>query len=247
MLSPSTPTVPPSLESLGRLRAITPPRGYHYLLSQPRALAPDPQFRWPLLLFLHGAAERGTDVAGVARQGLPRLLSASPDLNAAELALGHGIAERFIVIAPQCAHYEVWSDAGVLALLNEVSGELAFDPARVYLTGLSMGGFGVWSLGLRHPERFAALVPVCGGGRIADVTAAANTQPAVLRRLGIWAFHGARDRVVPLEESERMIAALQRAGVPDVKFTVYPDTEHDAWTAAYADPELYPWLLRHQR
>src|SRR5687768_14692310 len=138
MLSRSSPAAPAPLESPGRLRAITPPRGYHYLLSQPRALASDPPGRWPLILFLHGAAERGADLAGVARQGLPRLLSGTSDLTAAELAWGNDIAERFVVVAPQCAPYEVWNDAALLALIDDVSGELNIDPARVYFTGLSM-------------------------------------------------------------------------------------------------------------
>jgi predicted peptidase len=246
MLNPS-PAAVPLLHPAGRLRALTPARGYHYLLSQPRAHAPDPQPRWPVILFLHGAAERGSEVAAVARQGLPRLLLDRDELTSAERAQGNEIAESFVIVAPQCAPYEVWNDAALLELIDQVGTECPIDSARVYLTGLSMGGFGVWSLGLRHPERFAALVPICGGGRISDVATAAKTRPAALRRLGIWAFHGALDRIVPLEESERMIAAVRAAGVPDVKFTVYPDIEHDAWSTAYAHPELYPWLLRHPR
>jgi predicted peptidase len=246
MLNPS-PAAVPLLHPAGRLRAVTPARGYHYLLSQPRARAADPQRRWPFILFLHGAGERGAEVAAVARQGLPRLLLDRDELTPAERAHGNEIAERFIVVAPQCATYEVWNDMALLALLDDVSADLNTDPARIYLTGLSMGGFGVWSLGLRHPERFAALVPICGGGRVSDVATAAKTRPAALRRLGIWAFHGALDRIVPLEESERMVAAVRTADVPDVKFTVYPDVEHDAWSPAYANPDLYPWMLRHTR
>lgn len=247
MISPAAPVTPPTLNPLSRLRVITNPRGYDYLVSRPQDSATSPQRRRPLILFLHGAAERGSQVEEVARQGLPRLLAGRAELSAAELAIAGDIAGRFIVVAPQCAHYEVWDDAALLALLDDVAGDPSIDPERVYLTGLSMGGFGVWSLGLRHPERFAALAPICGGGRVRDVTAAASHRGPALRTLGVWAFHGAGDRVVPLEESERMIAALQRAGVPDVKFTVYPDAGHDAWTAAYANPELYAWLLRHQR
>jgi predicted peptidase len=90
-------------------------------------------------------------------------------------------------------------------------------------------------------------VPICGGGRITDLTAAAQKDFAALSGLGIWAFHGARDRIVPLEESERMVEALRGAGLPDVKLTVYPDGEHDSWSATYANPELYAWLLEHER
>ena len=198
-----------------------------------------------MIIFLHGVSERGSNVGDVARQGLPRLISAATDLTPAESEVARDIAGSFVVVAPQCAQYEVWNEDEVLRLLEEVTGKVHVDPARVYLTGLSMGGFGVWSIGLRHPQRFAAIVPVCGGGRIADVAAAVKHHPAALRRMGVWAFHGARDRVVPIEESERMVDGLRRAGVADVKVTIYAEGEHDAWTATYANPELYRWLLHH--
>lgn len=169
------------------------------------------------------------------------------ELSAAERAVGRDIADKFVIVAPQCAQYEVWNEALLLELLDEVGARLNVDAGRIYLTGLSLGGFGVWSLGLRHPERFAALAPVCGGGRIADIATAASRDPESLRRLGVWAFHGANDRVVPVEESERMIDALKKAGLPDVRLTVYPDAAHDSWTATYANPELYRWFLHHQR
>jgi predicted peptidase len=243
-ISLSKPATP---ETLHRLHAISNPRGYDYLVSRPPDSVVEPQRRWPLILFLHGAAERGSQVMDVARQGLPRLLSAATDLLPAELEVGRDVAARFVLIAPQCAQYEVWNDGEVLRLLDAVSAQHNIDPARVYLTGLSMGGFGAWSTGLRHPGRFAALVPICGGGRISDVTSAANKHPAALRSLGVWAFHGARDRVVPPEESERMIDALRRAGVPDVTLTIFPEGEHDSWSASYANPKLYRWLLEHTR
>jgi predicted peptidase len=161
--------------------------------------------------------------------------------------VGRDIAERFIVVAPQCAPYEVWDESLLLTLLDSVTREFAVDLNRVYLTGMSMGGFGAWLLGMRHPTRFAALVPICGGGRIADVLRTAERQCEALQQLAVWAFHGARDIIVPLHESERMIEALQSIGARDVTFTVYPEGEHDAWTPAYANPELYAWLLRHRR
>lgn len=172
-------------------------------------------------------------------------MSAHPARTEAEVAIGRDIAERFLVVAPQCPSLEVWNDGALLALLDIVVRDYDVDPRRVYLTGLSMGGFGAWSLGLRHPERFAALAPICGGGRLADVAAARERVPGDLQRLGIWAFHGARDRIVPVDESERMITALRDTGVRDVRLTVYPETGHDAWTAAYGNPELYLWFLTH--
>ncbi|MGH7944489.1 MAG: prolyl oligopeptidase family serine peptidase [Opitutaceae bacterium] len=216
-------------------------------MSQPPDFDDHPQRRWPLILFLHGAGERGSQLTDITRQGLPKLLSTDSELFPDEIEVGRDVGARFVVVAPQCSHYEVWNDDEVLCLLEDVRGQFNVDPARVYFTGMSMGGFGVWSIGLRHLRRFAALVPVCGGGRITDVSAAAEMDPVALRSLGVWAFHGARDRVVPVEESERMIEALRGAGVPDVKFTVYPECEHDSWSASYANPELYQWLLQHAR
>lgn len=238
--SSASPTSPP-------LRVVTRRGGYPYLLSLPGAEPQDPARRWPLLLFLHGTTPRGENPWDVTQQGPTRLLARPAELTAAERAVAAELARAFIVVAPQCPHLEVWSDAAIIALLDEVSGALPVDRARVYLTGLSMGGFGAWSVAMRHPERFAALVPVCGGGRVADVNASARDRGDALRRLGVWAFHGARDLVVPLEESQRMIEALQRAGVREARLTVYPDAEHDAWTATYANAEVYAWLLRHGR
>ncbi len=225
-------------------RVVSSRNGYDYLLATPKART---SARWPLMLFLHGAAFRGSHPAVVASHGLPRLLQGGEDLSAGESAVGADLAARFAVVAPQCPDHEVWDDAAVLALLDDVGSKLSVDARRVYLTGLSMGGFGAWSVGLRHPERFAAIVPICGGGRIADITTAARTQRAALQSLGVWAFHGARDVTVPLEESERMVVALRAAGARDVRLTIYPDAGHDAWSEGYANPSLYRWLLGHAR
>jgi predicted peptidase len=115
------------------------------------------------------------------------------------------------------------------------------------LTGLSMGGYGAWSLGTMHPERFAALAPICGGGELISVLLSSRDKSQALNTIGIWAFHGAKDPVVPVEESRRMVDAVKRAGVKDVKLTVYPEAQHDSWTETYNNPELYRWLLEHQR
>jgi predicted peptidase len=232
-----------------RLRALQNSGGYDYLLALPDDYAAAPAGGWPVILFLHGSAFRGGDITAVGTHGLPRLVRGDADLSAAEKNAGAEIAAGFVVVAPQCPELEVWDDARVLALLDEVEAGLNVDAARVYLTGLSMGGFGAWSLGMRHPQRFAALVPICGGGRIADVVAASceRRRREALRGLGVWAFHGAKDVTVPPEESTRMIAALKTAGVRDARLTIYPDAEHDAWSATYANPALYAWLRRHGR
>jgi predicted peptidase len=242
---PSTSTS--TSDSLSRLQAIVKPRGYSYLISRPAATVADSARGWPAILFLHGAGERGSRVDDVARQGIPKLIQATAELSPAERAVGEEIASRFVVIAPQCPTFEIWNELELLRLLDDVLSEHAIDPARLYLTGMSMGAFGAWTLALRYPRRFAAFVPICGGGRLADITAAISANEAAVRSLGIWAFHGARDRVVPFEESERMVDELKRVGIAGAKLTVYPNTEHDAWSQTYSNPELYRWLLEHKR
>jgi predicted peptidase len=112
------------------------------------------------------------------------------------------------------------------------------DVDRIYVTGLSMGGFGTWSLALAYPNRFAAILPICGGG-----------EPILAHRIShlpAWVFHGAGDTVVPLRRSEEMVRALREAD-GNVRFTVYPDTDHDAWTPTYENPEVFQWLLEQRR
>lgn len=123
-------------------------------------------------------------------------------------------------------------------MLDEVTGRYLVDADRVYLTGASMGGYGVWALAAAHPERFAAIAPICGGG---DPLSANR-----LRDIPTWAFHGAEDNVVLPQESQRMVAALERVG-GDVTLTIYPGVGHDAATPTYADPKLYEWFLAHRR
>jgi len=206
-----------------------------YLLFLPEGYGADSAKRWPLILFLHGAGERGTNVWLVAKHGPPKIDTATPGF-------------PFIVVSPQCPPGEQWSDELLLALLDEVEAKYRVDLHRVYLTGLSMGGFGAWSLGLRHPERFAAMAPICGGGEFITPWVTELERKEALASLPIWAFHGGKDPVVPLEESQRMVNYLKnRFGVRDVKLTVYPDAQHDCWTQTYANPELFAWFLQHAR
>jgi predicted peptidase len=190
--------------------------------------------RWPLVLFLHGAGERGNDLARVTIHGPPALVQ-------------RGTNFPFILVAPQCPEDQRWDPTTLMALLEHLVRKLPVDPTRVYVTGLSMGGYGTWKLGLMYPERFAAIVPICGGGEWIDVRLAGRTRADALRTLAVWAFHGARDNIVPLSESERMVNALKELGAREVLFTVYPDAEHDSWTVTYQKPELYEWMLRHSR
>jgi predicted peptidase len=134
-----------------------------------------------------------------------------------------------------------------LPLLEQIMRNYAVDKSRVYLTGLSMGGYGTWSLGLTYPELFAAIAPICGGGEFISPFLSSRDKPEALRSLGIWAFHGAKDPVVPVAESERMVELAKKLGIKEVKLTVYPEAGHDAWTETYNNPQLYEWLLEHSR
>lgn len=188
--------------------------------------------RQPLILFLHGSGERGSDVRRVKRHGIPKVAEQQPDL-------------PFITVSPQCPSGSTWiMQADVLLLLlDDVMRRHAVDRSRVYLTGLSMGGYGAWYLGSLHPERFAAVVPVCGGYE--DMLGFPDRVEG-LRYTPVWAFHGAKDKVVSASETRTLVRALRKFGGRP-KLTIYPNVGHDAWTRTYADPRLYRWLLKQRR
>jgi predicted peptidase len=194
-----------------------------YLLCLPKDYEQKPS--WPLLLFLHGAGERGADLTLVKKHGPPKLIDAGKEF-------------PFIVVSPQCPPGRWWEAMELAALLDEIVEKCKVDQDRICVTGLSMGGFGTWSLAAYQPNRFAALVPICGGGE--PITA------KVLTYAPAWVFHGAKDAVVPLERSEKMVEVLKKRG-GSVKFTIYPEAGHDAWTQTYANPEVYEWLLQQKR
>ena len=198
--------------------------GYDYLLHLPADYDDDGE-PWPLMLFLHGAGERGADLELVKTHGPPKIVEEDPDF-------------PFVLVSPQAPEGEWWDPRVLSALLDDVEARHNVDEERIYVTGLSMGGFGTWALGLQDTGRFAALVPICGGGQ--------SWLAGRLVGTPIWAFHGAEDQVVPLEASEEMVQAVQRAG-GNVRLTVYPDRGHDAWTPTYDSPELYEWLLDQRR
>ncbi len=236
-------------------RTITKTVGYDYLLFLPKGYDARAQKKWPLIFFLHGAGERGTNVWLVSVHGPPKLVKPSAPPAKGETdeqrqqreAAAKILSENFIVVSPQCPADTRWDNETLLALLDHITASHRVDQARVYLTGLSMGGFGTWSLGCRNPERFAALAPICGGGERIDILLAARKRKAELQSLGVWAFHGGKDATVPPEESEKMVGALKKAGVKDVQLTVYPEAGHDSWSATYANPKLYEWFLQHRR
>jgi len=191
--------------------------------------------RWPLMLFLHGAGERGTNLTKVAAHGPPKLVAeGKKDF-------------PFIIVSPQCPTGERWRNDVLTALLDDVMTRYRVDTNRLYLTGLSMGGYGTWALATEYPERFAAVAPICGGGEIVPILLAGTKKKAAMKSLGVWAFHGGKDPVVKLDESEKMVNAFKQIGATDVRLTVYPDATHDSWTETYENPKLYEWLLGHKR
>ncbi len=203
----------------------------HYLLYLPGDYGQDPQYQWPLIIFLHGASERGDDPSVITRYSIPAFLT-------------NTLAFPFIVLSPQSPSDDVWSNqTDVLdALLNQIQATYAVDPRRIYLTGQSMGGFGTWAMALKYPARFAAVVPVASGY---DVTAD-EVPPNIcdLKAVSIWVFHGALDEVIAPDQVTAMVQALQACG-SNVRFTLYPDADHlGSSNRAYADPELYDWLLQ---
>lgn len=203
--------------------------GADYLLYLPEEYGIT-QDKWPLILFLHGAGERGNDLSKVEKHGPPKLI------------IKEKKALPFVIVSPQCPDDEWWSSELQIdtldALLDDVVSRYQIDKERIYVTGLSMGGFGAWRLAAEYPDRFAAIAPVCGGGNPEDA--------ATIAHLPIWVFHGAKDEAVPIKKSEEMVAALEKVG-NTVKFTSYPDAGHNSWDATYQNPELYRWFLAHTR
>ena len=219
-MSPRAPKPAPALIEGAFRRDVRRVLSYRYLVALPDGPGP-----WPLLLFLHGSGERGANLEALKRHGPPRLMA-------------EGRTFPYVVLAPQCPRGRWWSAEALEALVDHALQTWPIDPTRVWLTGISMGGYGAWSLAVRCPERLAALVPICGGGKAREARR--------LRDLPTWAFHGARDDSVPVGESVTMVEAVNRAG-GQARLTVYPDLGHDCWTRAYADPELWTWLEARAR
>lgn len=202
----------------------------HALVFAPQSYAQ--RSNWPLLVFLHGAGESGD-------AEFDRLRVHGP----IKLAEARGDSDM-VILAPQCprpadGNYKMaWREEHLAQVIQTTRDQLKIDPARVYLTGLSMGGYGTWRLAESHPELFAAAIPICGGGD--------PTKVIGLRSVPIWAFHGAKDEVVPLVESQEMVDAARAIG-GQVKLTVYPEAGHDSWTVTYQNPEIYRWLNGFQK
>jgi len=222
---------------------------YKYQVYVPASYRPSK--KWPVIFFLHGAGERGADGERQADLGLPARIREMKDFPA-------------IVVMPQCAQGLWWGDpemeAQAFAALEQSMKEFHGDPERLYLTGLSMGGYGTWAFGYKYPEKFAALVPVCGGVVANRRFLSAppwhplSTHPedpygeaaSHLTRVPIWAFHGDADPRVPVTESRKLTEAVKARG-GNVRYTEYEGVAHNAWDRAYWEGELLPWLLAQRK
>ena len=169
--------------------------------------------------------ERGGDIENLKKNGIPKLVEKDKDF-------------PFIVVSPLCPADRYWTPPVLKKLLDDVCHNLRVDMKKIYLTGLSMGGYGTWYTAIKYPEIFAAIAPVCGGG-----------DPYWVYRLGdmpVWVFHGAKDKTVLPEESVKMVEALKKCN-GNVKFTLYPELGHDCWTQTYQNHELYQWFLEQTK
>ena len=180
----------------------------------------------PLIVFLHGSGERGEDLNKVKAWGPPAIADKDPNF-------------PFMVLSPQAPAGEWWNAAAVKAMLDDVLAKYNVDKRRVYLTGLSMGGYGAWDMAIRYPDYFAAIAPICGGGNTRMV--------GQLRNVPTWVFHGKKDEAVPERESAVMVEALQNVG-GNVRYTVLPEGNHvDSWVHAYDKAGLFDWFLTHRK
>jgi predicted peptidase len=220
---------------------------YKYQVFLPNDWTPDE--KWPVILFLHGAGKRGADGTRQTEEGLPEVVHHTSDF-------------PFVVVMPQCRRRTWWGEpameAQTFVALEESMKEFNGDSERVYLTGLSMGGFGTWAFGYKYPEKFAALVPVCGGVKDRRFPAPewhplsrAPEDPYLetaknIAQIPVWMFHGDADRSVPVRESRKLHEALQSVG-GKVQYTEYAGVDHRSWNRAYNEKDLIPWLLSQKR
>jgi predicted peptidase len=220
---------------------------YRYQVFVPRDWSK--QRKWPVILFLHGAGERGDD--GIIQT---------------EVGVGRAIRryiDRFpaIVVMPQCRKDQWWTQDAMqeqaLKAFEQSVKEFNGDPERFYLTGISMGGYGTWSIASKHPDKFAALAPICGGIRppaavaIPGAASIADADPYTeaarkISKIPVWIFHGGADPIVPPDESRKMNEALKALG-GDVKYTEYENVTHNSWDKAYSEPELMKWMLNQKK
>lgn len=194
------------------------------LIKKPRDFNDDNKY--PVIIFLHGAGTRGKDINKLRKNTFFEIIKTYDDF-------------PFVVVAPLCEE-NTWFDLfeSLKLLVNDITLLPYVDVERIYLMGASMGAYASWQLAMSLPDYFAALVPICGGGMYWNASRLSN--------IPIWAFHGAKDRTVLLEESQKMVNAVNRSN-GNAKLTVYPENEHDAWSDTYSNAEVFDWLLKHKK
>lgn len=203
--------------------AITSHFELKYLLYQPE----NSQESKPLLLFLHGSGEKGSDLEKIKTQGPFKYLK-NNKIDA-------------YVLAPQCPDGKYWNSEELYLLLQKIIAENNIDPNRIYLTGLSMGAWGAWNLAYAHPELFAALVPIAG-----YVDRIPMIENCKLATLPIRIYHGLLDNVVDVEYSMAIYKKLKECN-KDIKLEIFDDAMHDSWIRVYEQPEIYNWMLKQTR
>jgi len=199
----------------------------NYLLWLPDGYVNDKSKLYPLLIFLHGSGERGDNLELVKKHGPPSFVENRPDF-------------PFITVSPQCTEGAHWAFKveELQAMLEKLLTKYRIDTDRIYLTGLSMGGFGTWAWACSQPDQFAAIAPVCGGGYPYYTYELINTP--------VWAFHGDSDDVIPVIKTVEMVEGVNANG-GSARMTIYPGVGHDSWVNAYKEEELYNWLLSHKK
>lgn len=198
--------------------------GYQYAIYLPKNYD-EKGAKFPVIIFLHGSGERGNDLNRVAIHGPLRLVREGKEL-------------PFIIIAPQAPEGEDWNVAKLDKTLDKALKNINADEKRLYLTGLSRGGLGVWNWAIAHPDKFAAIAPIAGWSNVGGACAIA--------KVPTWIFHGEKDDVVRIFHSEDMVNWSKQCGGTPI-FTRYPDANHDSWTATYNNQELYDWFLNHSK
>lgn len=203
-----------------------------YLLELPEGYREENSDGFPLLLFLHGMGERGNNLEMLYVNGIPKILR-------------DGTSLPFITLMPQCPETTFWPEESksLKLLLDDIIEKYNVDTSRIYITGLSMGGYGTYEMLTRYPDLFAAGIPICGG--IGSMYARMNL-PA-LKDIPLWIFHGEKDDVVPVAESREIYSYLKSIGHEHISLTLYPDLKHDSWTRTYDNDEIYDFLLKYRK
>jgi predicted peptidase len=200
-------------------------KSYTYLLYLPDNYNSNSEKKWPLIIYLHGKSACGANLDKVRRYGMPFYLDRDMKLEA-------------IAVAPQCPLGKNWvSDNWFLPFLNDLKEKYSIDESRIYLTGMSLGGFGTFSLAIKYPQIFAAVAPLCGGGQ--------PTTVCPMKDIPTWVFHGDKDEKVPIARSTEMVEAIKKCG-GDPKYTVLKGQPHDIHKT-YGNPELYEWMMKQSK